>query len=59
MIRIIKQGKKRVVQCSQCDCVFEYEKEDVIRCDQIGISEYKYRVVCPCCRHGIEVHPLN
>lgn len=58
MIRIIKQGKKRVVQCSHCDCVFEYEKEDILTI-QVGMNEYTNFVPCPCCGNKVVVYKFN
>ena len=52
MIKILRQGTKRVAECSICGCLFEYEKEDV-RCAKVGMNEYKYYVDCPCCRSAI------
>lgn len=49
--KIIKEGKKRIpvyrVNCSVCDCEFEFNKEDA----EFGEDrDGKYLIVaCPCC----------
>lgn len=53
-IRVIKHGTKRVVECINCGCLFEYEKED-INSVQLKYNEYKNYVVCPDCRDKVEV----
>ncbi len=53
-MKIIKQGKKPIKRkqqkCSNCDCIFEYERSD-IKSDQREGSW----VVCPCCKKCISV----
>lgn len=54
-IRVIRQGKKRTVECPNCECLFEYEKDDVKE-EQIRYNEYEYTVPCPDCRNEIRVN---
>lgn len=49
MIKVIKHGNKRATECSECGCVFEYEKEDV-KTSQTGYNDYEYYLYCPDCR---------
>lgn len=53
-IRVIRHGAKRTVECPNCTCLFEYEKED-IKSNQTGINEYERIVVCPDCMKEIRV----
>lgn len=53
-VKIIKPGKKRKVICSECECVMEYEKEDV-QIQQTGMNDYFYYIKCPCCESEIPV----
>ena len=54
-MKIIKKGKKKVsarrLTCYKCDCVFEYERQDLHE-DQ---REPKPWVYCPCCKSAIDV----
>lgn len=54
-MKIIKKGKKKVsarrLTCYKCDCVFEYERQDLHE-DQ---REPKPWVYCPCCNSAIDV----
>lgn len=56
-IRVIRHGKKRVVECPNCECLFEYEREDV-KCTQIGYNEHVHNVPCPNCKQEIEVNKI-
>ena len=46
MIKIIKYGKKMRQVCPQCECEFEFEREDVVWGNQREINNC---VKCPCC----------
>lgn len=54
-MRIIKEGKRRVaarrLTCDRCECVFEYEKNDMHGSQR----DPKPWVYCPCCNNAIEV----
>lgn len=52
MIKIIKYGKKMRKICPQCECEFEFEREDVIWGNQREPDNY---VKCPCCGKYIEI----
>lgn len=65
-LRIIKKGHiYKEVTCKYCGCVFEYEKEDVIK-DNTGIDNYGiswrtdyYIEHCPFCHHRVEVEKFE
>lgn len=48
MIKIITKGKieKRLVRCSNCECEFTFEREDIVYTDQR--HEYE-SIKCPWC----------
>lgn len=58
MIRIIKHGTKRVNECNNCGCIFQYEKED-IKVEQAGWNEYTYTICCPDCKQEIKTSHIN
>lgn len=48
MIKIIEHGNKRRIICNECNCIFTYEKEDVV-CKNSGPNELESYVICPDC----------
>ena len=52
VVKIIKYGKKMRQICPQCECEFEFEREDVIWGNQREPDNY---VKCPCCGKYIEI----
>jgi hypothetical protein len=52
MVKIIKYGKKMRKICPQCECEFEFEREDVIWGNQREPDNYIY---CPCCKELIVI----
>lgn len=54
MIKVIKSGVKRHVECDECHALLEYNKEDVCTV-QTGFTSYRNYIVCPCCECKIEV----
>jgi hypothetical protein len=52
MVKIIKYGKKMRKICPQCECEFEFEREDIIWGNQREPDNY---VKCPCCGRYIEI----
>lgn len=57
-IKVIRHGIKRAQECPNCECLFEYEKEDV-KSTQVGFNEYEYTVTCPDCKNTINVGYFN
>ena len=46
MIEVIKpKPKKYIMKCYECDCIFTYELEDIIKTDILHL----YKVECPEC----------
>lgn len=58
MIKVIKYGQKRRVECKECGSFLEYEKEDV-KGVRTGMNEYEYQIKCPVCRETIVVPCIN
>ena len=52
MIKIIKEGTKKIAKCPNCGCEFSYEEEDVLR-DTVFTKEI--HVNCPQCNEAIKV----
>ena len=51
MIKIIKEGTRKIENCPNCGCEFSYEREDVLR-DPIWVGNY---VKCPQCKEAIKI----
>lgn len=55
MIKIIKEGTKKIKECEKCGCQFSYEREDIKVYDDIEYcfgSRYDY-INCPQCNEKI------
>ena len=52
MIKIIKEGSRKIAKCPNCGCEFSYEEEDVFR-DPVFTKEK--HVNCPQCSKAIKV----
>lgn len=56
MIKIIKEGTRKIAKCPNCGCEFSYEEEDI---EKDGLLENnsvligKTWVVCPQCNNDI------
>lgn len=48
MIKVIKHGTRKVSKCSECECVFTYEKEDEI-VEHVDYNEHCKYIICPDC----------
>lgn len=57
-IKVIRHGVRKTVECSNCTCLFEYEREDV-KTTKVGYNEYEYSVTCPDCKNRIIVPYFN
>ena len=51
MIKIIKEGTRKIAKCPNCGCEFSYEREDLFM-DPILLSNH---VNCPQCNEDITV----
>lgn len=56
MIKIIKHGNKRRIICNECDCIFTYEKGDVV-CKNSDPNELESYVICPDCGNHCTTSP--
>ena len=50
MIKIIKEGTRKIEKCPKCGCEFSYEEEDVLR-DPVFTKES--HVNCPQCNKAV------
>ena len=54
MIKIIKPGTKKEVECTKCGALLSYdEKEDVQTSKRREFSYYHFYIICPQCKHEI------
>ena len=51
MIKIIKEGTRKITKCPNCGCEFSYEEEDVLR-DSFRVENH---VNCPQCNKAVTV----
>lgn len=55
MIKIIREGTRRIMTCESCGCVFSYDKEDITQIrdcippDQLLFHHQGNYVICPQC----------
>lgn len=49
MIKIIKEGTRKIAKCQNCGCEFSYEREDVL----VDPIRREKRVNCPQCNKAI------
>ena len=54
MIKIIKSGKntRKIITCSNCECKFSYQNEDILKSKTYPYIDYNY-VCCPECHNPI------
>ena len=56
MIKILREGNKKQVECNDCGALLQYEGED-IHCEEIYTSPMKYYnrryITCPQCKNKI------
>ncbi len=50
MIHIIQKGTKQKIQCSECGCIFSFEKEDIEITDW---NSMRKTIKCPQCNNII------
>lgn len=53
MIKIIKRGTRKTIECEDCGCLFTYDEED-INVDCYYPLNFGY-VICPQCKSEIDV----
>ena len=51
MVKIIKEGTRKIENCPNCGCEFSYEREDAIR-DPVRIENH---VNCPQCNKAVTI----
>lgn len=56
MVKIIKEGTRKVTTCESCGCEFSYEHEDITKTqilpNELSIK-YKLTINCPQCKSEI------
>ena len=54
MIVVEEPWKRLITTCEECECVFQFEQEDIVREKRTmyngsGIANIREYVICPCC----------
>ena len=52
MIKVLKKGTKRKIECNNCGALLQYEKEDIQE-QQIALNAYYEYIICPECKYCI------
>ena len=62
MIKIIKEGTRKIAKCPNCGCEFSYEEEDIEKYGLLSnnsVLAVKTWVVCPQCSKEIVLETLG
>lgn len=54
MIKIIRQGTRKTIECNECGCQFSYENEDIEEEEEsLSPISFTYRryIICPQCKN--------
>lgn len=52
MIKVLRQGTKKKVECNNCGALLQYEKEDVKE-QQVSFHEFCDYIICPECQYRV------
>lgn len=52
MIKVLREGTKRKIECNNCGALLQYEKEDIQE-QQITLNAYYEYIICPECKYRI------
>lgn len=56
MIKILREGNKRQVECEECGALLSYQQEDIKK-EEYSLSQtasyYEKYIVCPQCKNKI------
>ena len=52
MIKVLREGTKKKVECENCGALLQYEKEDIQK-QQTSFSGFYDYIVCPECKYQI------
>ena len=62
MIKIIKTGTRKQIECKECGCLFSYEEEDIRTknnransFDPLSVTTYDKYIECPQCSAKINM----
>ena len=55
MIKIIRRGTRKTIECDECGCLFSYESEDIQTEERpdFGKPYYQKIILCPQCNKEI------
>ena len=54
MIKVLREGTKKKVECENCGALLQYEKEDIQK-QQTSFSGFYDYIVCPECQLRVEL----
>ena len=55
MIKIIKEGTRKIAKCSNCRCKFSYEEEDINMFPNSRRNSVTLYVNCPQCNKAVGI----
>ena len=55
MIKIIKEGTRKIAKCSACRCVFSYEEEDINMFTNARRNSVTLYINCPQCSKAVGI----
>ena len=55
MIKIIKEGTRKIAKCSVCGCVFSYEEEDIHMIPNTKRNSVTLYINCPQCNKAVGI----
>lgn len=53
MIKIIKEGTRKIEKCQKCGCEFSYEEEDINMVPHARCLSVTHYIRCPQCNNDI------
>ena len=55
MIKIIKEGARKIAKCPKCGCEFSYEEEDINMLPNDRRNSVTLYINCPQCRKAVGI----
>ena len=55
MIKIIKEGTRKIAKCPNCECKFSYEEEDINMFPNARRNSVTLYINCPQCNKAVGI----
>ena len=55
MIKVLIEGKRKKIQCTDCEALLSYEEEDIQQSPTTFSDHYQQYIVCPQCQSAIYI----